>query len=57
MANHIFSDVIEQMKAATDRQFGVIDSEGTVVACSDSEQLGVKWPKLARVPSARTRPS
>ena len=49
MANHIFSDVIEQMQAATDRQFGVIDSEGTVVACSDSEQLGVKWPKLARV--------
>ena len=49
MTNHIFSDVIQQMKAATDRQIGVIDAEGTVVACSDAEQLGTKYPKLARV--------
>ncbi len=49
MTNHIFSDVIQQMKAATDRQIGVIDAEGTVVACSDAEQLGAKYPKLARV--------
>ncbi|MBQ1410238.1 MAG: helix-turn-helix domain-containing protein [Oscillospiraceae bacterium] len=49
MTNHIFSEVIQQMKAATDRQLGVIDAEGTVVACSDAEQLGAKYPKLARV--------
>ena len=49
MTNHIFTDVIQQMKTATDRQIGVIDSEGTVIACSDPEQVGVKLPKLARV--------
>ena len=49
MTNHIFSDVIQQMKAATDRQIGVIDAEGTVVACSDADQVGIKYPKLARV--------
>ena len=49
MTNHIFSDVIQQMKSATERQIGVIDPDGTVVACSDPEQLGAKQPKLARV--------
>ena len=49
MTNHIFSDVIQQMKAATDRQIGVIDAEGTVVDCSDPAQVGTKLPKLARV--------
>ncbi len=51
MANHIFSGVISQMKEATDRTIGVIDAEGTVVACSDGAQVGAKWPKLARVVS------
>ena len=51
MANHIFTDVIQQMKASTEREIGVIDSEGTVIACSDQEQVGVKLPKLARVVS------
>ena len=49
MTNHLFSDVIQQMKAATDRQLGVIDVEGTVVACTDGEQVGARLPKLARV--------
>ena len=49
MTNHIFTDVIQQLKAASDRQLGVIDAEGDVVACSDAEQVGVKLPKLARV--------
>ena len=49
MTNPIFTDVIQQMKAATERQIGVIDAEGTVVACSDAAQVGVKLPKLARM--------
>ena len=49
MTNHIFSDVIQQMRTATERQIGVIDAEGTVVACSDPSQVGIKLPKLARV--------
>ena len=49
MTNQIFSDVIHQLKTATDRELGVIDAEGNVIACSDSVQLGTKLPKLARV--------
>ena len=49
MTNHIFFDTIQQMKAATDRELGVIDAEGTVVACTNPAQVGVKLPKLARV--------
>lgn len=48
MTNHIFFDLIQQMKPATDRQIGVIDSEGSVIACSDPTQIGEKLPKLAR---------
>ena len=51
MTTHIFSDVIQQMKAATVRQIGVIDAEGLVVACSDTAQVGTRLPKLARVVS------
>jgi carbohydrate diacid regulator len=39
------------MKAATEREIGVIDAEGTVIACFDPEQVGTKLPKLARVVS------
>ncbi len=49
MANHIFSDVIEQMKSASDREIGVIDTDGLVVASTDAQQVGAKLPKLARV--------
>ena len=49
MMNHIFTDVIQKMKAATDRQIGVIDSDGTVVACSDQSLINTKHPKLAKV--------
>ena len=36
MSNRIFQSVIVQLKDATDRVLGVIDSEGIVVSCSDS---------------------
>ncbi len=49
MSNHIFTDVIQQMKTATDRVIGVIDTDGLVVACTDAQQVGSKLPKLARV--------
>ena len=51
MAVHIFSDVIQQMRSATDREIGVIDSDGLVVACTDSQQVGTKLPKLAKMAS------
>ena len=49
MTNHIFTDVIQKLKPATDRQISVIDAEGTVVAGTDAAQIGAKLPKLARV--------
>ena len=49
MANRIFGDVIQQLKQATDRCIGVIDADGTVISCSNTEEQGTKRPELARV--------
>ena len=35
MSSRIFQSVIIQMKDATDRVVGVVDSQGFVVACSE----------------------
>mgnify|MGYP003303506493 CR=1 FL=1 len=35
MSNRIFQSVIVQMKDATDRQIGVIDSDGNVIYCGE----------------------
>ena len=39
MTNHIFSDVIQQMKAATDRQIGVIDADGREAVNVDASRV------------------
>ncbi len=44
MSSRVFQSVIVQMKDATDRMIGVIDSDGHVVSCSDSAIIGEKWP-------------
>ena len=44
MSNSVFQGVIMQMKDATDRVLGVIDSEGCVVSCTDTATLGERWP-------------
>lgn len=43
MSGHIFQNVILQLKENTDRTVGVIDGEGTVVACSELALIGQKW--------------
>ena len=40
MSGRIFQGVIVQMKEATDRLLGIIDSEGTVVACNELRLVG-----------------
>ena len=40
MSNRIFQSVIVQMKEATDRKIGVINSEGAIIASSDLELIG-----------------
>ena len=47
MSNSVFQSVILQLKDVSDRIFGVIDSEGCVVSCTDSAVLGERWVDAA----------
>ncbi|MGM9669130.1 MAG: PucR family transcriptional regulator [Faecousia sp.] len=47
MSNSVFQSVILQLKDATDRVLGVIDTEGCVVSCTDSSMLGERWHDAA----------
>ena len=44
MANSVFQSVIQQLKDVSDRTFGVIDSDGIVISCTDGAILGERWP-------------
>ena len=47
MSNSVFQSVIVQLREISDRTFGVIDTEGTVVSCTDMAVLGERWPDAA----------
>ena len=47
MSNSVFQSVIVQLKDATDRVLGVMDAEGSVVACTDVTLLGERWSDAA----------
>ncbi len=47
MSNSVFQNVISQLKDVSDRVFGVIDTEGYVVSCTDTAVLGERWPEAA----------
>ena len=47
MSNNVFQDVILQLKETCDRTFGVMDSDGYVVACSDPALVGERWTDAA----------
>ena len=47
MSNSVFQSVIVQLKDISDRTFGVIDTEGCVVSCTDVSLLGERWPDAA----------
>ena len=47
MSNSVFQNVIVQLKDVTDRVFGVIDTEGCVVSCTDMSLLGERWNDAA----------
>ena len=48
MAGRMFLNVISQLKETTDIGIGVIDSEGTVIACTDLQEIGKKWPEVVQ---------
>ena len=45
MANSIFQSVMVQLKDISDRTFGVVDSDGYVVSCTDNLLIGERWPE------------
>ena len=47
MSNSVFQSVILQLKDVSDRVFGVIDTEGSVISCTDVTLLGVRWNDAA----------
>ncbi len=47
MSNSIFQSVILQLREAADRTFGVMDTEGCVVSCTDIALLGERWHDAA----------
>ena len=47
MSNSVFQSVILQLKEATDRVFGVIDTDGSVISCTDVSLLGERWSDAA----------
>ncbi len=48
MSGRMFLNVISQFKETTDVRIGVIDSEGTVIACTDLQEIGKKWPQFVQ---------
>ena len=40
MPNRLYQGVVQQMKEAVDRPFGIMDENGTVVACSEPAWIG-----------------
>ena len=47
MSNSVFQNVILQLKDITDRIFGVIDGDGSVVSSTDPALLGERWQDAA----------
>ena len=47
MSNGVFQSVIVQLKEISDRTFGVVDSEGCVISCTDITCIGERWPEAA----------
>ena len=47
MSNSVFQSVILQLRDISERTFGVIDTEGCVVSCTDMSILGERWADAA----------
>ena len=47
MSNSVFQSVILQLREVADRTFGVMDTEGCVISCTDPALLGERWSDAA----------
>ena len=52
MSGRIFQNVVLQLKENTDRTIGVIDGEGSVIACSELSMIGQRWTEYVPVVNA-----
>ena len=52
MSGRIFQNVVLQFKDTVDTEIGVIDSEGTVIACTELTEIGQKWADIAPIVAA-----
>ncbi len=48
MSSRVFQNVINQMKDATSRVLGVVDTDGVVVSCNDLSLIGEKWSEVVK---------
>ncbi len=47
MSSRVFQSIVLQMKECADRYVGVVDADGTVVACNELTLIGEHWPVAA----------
>ena len=47
MSGRIFQSVVLQLRESTERAVGVIDSQGTVIACNELSEIGTQWSDAA----------
>ncbi len=52
MTNHIFSEVIQQLKSAAPNTIGVMDADGLILSCTNEDLQGSKWRDMAKVVNA-----
>ena len=57
MSSRVFQSVVLQMKDCSDRAIGVIDEQGTVVACNELTRIGEKWGAAAALLAAEAESS
>ena len=48
VSGRMFLNVMMQIKEMTDIRVGVIDSEGSVIACTDLQEIGKRWPQYVQ---------
>ena len=46
MSGRVFQNIVLQFKDAVDTEIGVIDAEGTVIACTELSEIGSHWNEL-----------
>ena len=47
MSGRVFQSIVLQIKDCADRYVGVIDADGTVIACNELTLIGERWPVAA----------